>query len=494
MNFVSYDNIVSIFNGIAPKIGGGITDWVASTSYSVGTIVIYNNTLYKCTTANSDATFNSAKWQSLGGGGNGFTEWAANTSYSVGDIIVYEGQLYRVTTAFTSSSTFDDTNLEEYIPYSLTAAQLQALLAAFNPGPVVVSTAIPGLYAREDIPAVTQTTITIKPTALNINGNGYNTALDTIIDINDSNSWAESTYATAANRAGKDFYIYVCEPASGTTPDFILSGNSTIPTGYTASNSRKIGGFHCLCASVGTISGHTLSGYVTGDILPRSIWDLNHRAISDNEGMIWIPEIGLWVDIYLGSWDGSKIVSEYNGVPITGESATPMHGLLLAENYGLVNKILPSFDEFMVFAKGSPEGTNIFGSTAPAGAGGHVDTNSQRIISNYGLEDCTGVILQWSRDHAENYLDAGGNATTYRGSYYTSGRQWLSGYDWNDVSVYNSTLDSVQRGSAYGPIRRFVFGGAWANSSDCGSRSVSADAFGSIVGSDCAGRGLSRKR
>ena len=73
--------------------------------------------------------------------------------------------------------------------------------------------------------------------------------------LNTAGNWDASTYATAANRAGKDFYVYLLE-AGGV----ILSNNSTVPTGYTSSNSRKIAGFHCLCTAVGTISGHSLSG------------------------------------------------------------------------------------------------------------------------------------------------------------------------------------------------------------------------------------------
>lgn len=168
-----------------------------------------------------------------------------------------------------------------------------------------------------------------------------------------------------------------------------------------------------------------------------------------------------------------------------------MHGLLFAENYGKVKKMLPKYDDFIIFAKGSPEGTNIYGSSAPTGAGGHIDTNSRRIISNYGIEDCTGVIWQWGSDHAENYLANGGNATTYRGSYHTSGQQWLNGYAWDDVSVYNSNVDTTKMGSAYSLLRRFLFGGGWAGGSSCGSRCVSCDAFGSALNGDIAGRGLS---
>ena len=65
-----------------------------------------------------------------------------------------------------------------------------------------------------------------------------------------------STNLTAANldtgsgfEMGTDYYIYCCDPTNGSdTVDrdevFVISKNSTYPSGYTADNSRKIGGFH----------------------------------------------------------------------------------------------------------------------------------------------------------------------------------------------------------------------------------------------------------
>ncbi|WP_375610523.1 MULTISPECIES: hypothetical protein [unclassified Bartonella] len=40
---------------------------------------------------------------------------------------------------------------------------------------------------------------------------------------------------------------------------FDLSQNLTAPDGYTEDNSKKISGFHTLCANVGEIEGHLLS-------------------------------------------------------------------------------------------------------------------------------------------------------------------------------------------------------------------------------------------
>ncbi|MFA7221017.1 MAG: hypothetical protein WC119_11020, partial [Synergistaceae bacterium] len=57
------------------------------------------------------------------------------------------------------------------------------------------------------------------------------------LDLNIDSNWDTTTptnYAVAANRAGKDFYIYACVPVSGYVPVIILSAATTYPAGYTA--------------------------------------------------------------------------------------------------------------------------------------------------------------------------------------------------------------------------------------------------------------------
>jgi hypothetical protein len=41
------------------------SSWVASTSYALDDIVIQDNKLYKCITANSDAEFTDSKWEHI---------------------------------------------------------------------------------------------------------------------------------------------------------------------------------------------------------------------------------------------------------------------------------------------------------------------------------------------------------------------------------------------------------------------------------------------
>lgn len=337
----------------------------------------------------------------------------------------------------------------------------------------------PSWYKRPSLMTPNKTTVTI-PAGMQvaINGGLYITNTATTLNLD--------SFITAANRKGKDVYVYACVPSSGTAPTFVLSLNSTVPTGYTAATSRKIGGFHCLCVDVGTISGHTLSGYIAGDILPASVWDLLFRAEAENEGMVFVN--GTWYDIYLPSYASSKVQSVYGGSILDGDSNPKMHGERFAEYAGLVSKRLIDRDEFLVIAKGSNEGTNISGSSDPNTTGGHKDTNNRRMISNYGLEDCCGVLWQWTSDifGAYNSLSTtspatfnnqgGIDATAQDQSAGQQGNHYLNSYGWqtDGRGTSNYLIDGEQSiyGNAYGALARALVGGGWGNGSICGSRSV----------------------
>lgn len=331
---------------------------------------------------------------------------------------------------------------------------------------------LPAHYARSVEWSGSKSSI-IVPSYLTVNiGNqGYVHNGDRTIDITQPASWDDATLADAANRKGKDFYIYACRPADGTSvPHLILSANSTVPNGYTATNSRKIGGFHCLCADVGTISDNLMSGYSAGDIIPTTLWDLKHRPVSPPEGMFYAN--GRWFDIYLCSWDGSKLVSKYNAVVADGESTKRFSGIGFAEELAKIGKHLPSYDDFVHFAKGVPELLNIKGSADPNTTGGHVNTDNQRIISSYGAEDVAGVQWQFLSD--------------LFGSDFSS--------NWNHDSVYNNRnlgID-VDRGSCYGGgLRRLLAGGLWVDGSNCGSRAANVDSWAAVAWGNLAARGSS---
>lgn len=319
--------------------------------------------------------------------------------------------------------------------------------------------------------------------SVNINDKFYTRLASVIINISNPDSWDNTTakdYTVASNRAGKDFYIYAIETENLNTIKFLISANSTVPVGYTADNSRKIGGFHCLCLSVGNISGHPASGYVTGDIIPNSVWDLKFRATTDtNDGLAYVKELNKWVAIYLPSWDGSKLVSVYRGAIVDGGSSFPLDGEQFAEYIGEAGGELPSRDEFKVFAFGSNQLTNINGSADPGTTGGHTDTAGRRMISNYFIEDCCGVLWQWSKDCYEAMTTS-----------WNPDDNWMSGYSWQTQSVVSTIGPENHKnlGSCCGLLRRALLGSAWGYGSDCGSRCVFCGHFGSSVGSYFSGR------
>ena len=198
---------------------------------------------------------------------------------------------------------------------------------------------------------------------------------------------------TGTVEAGKDYYVYACD--NNGSLEFKISLNSTYPDGFNANNSRKIGGFHTLCADVGSITDHPLSGYVAADILPASVWDLKHRPRCSPEGMVYSEKAGIWVDIYLQSGTGSNTASVYGGT-ITDSR----NWMDFVDDLAAVGKQLLSDAEFQIIAQGSNEETNISDSADPVTTGGHSDTAGRRMISNIGCEDCCGAMWQWLRDQS----------------------------------------------------------------------------------------------
>ena len=308
--------------------------------------------------------------------------------------------------------------------------------------------------------------------AIDVNRKLLHIDVSITLDVGVSGSWdttSPTDYTVADTRAGKDFYIYACEPAEGNAPVLKLSANSTIPTGYTADTSRKIGGFHCLCAAIGTntygyvnsvddialvdesyvshtISGtqHWLEGYVAGDVLPFSIWDLLHRPASSPEGMVYDPGSDKWIDIYLAN-ESSGVLQSVNGGTIA-DGSNGWHQYRFSQMFGRQKKLLPRQDEFVSFSLGSPQGVNISGSADPGTTGGHSATDGKRIVSLIGVEDAAGVLWQWGRE---------AGATTDVGS------SWANAYDGNDSNV---------AGEHYEAPNRPRFGGAWNDGAICGSR------------------------
>lgn len=327
----------------------------------------------------------------------------------------------------------------------------------------------PVYYSRSAKWAAAKTTIT-PPAYLSvaIGGVRYTAVNANPLDITNAENWDSN--GVVVDRAGKDFYVYACVPKSGSVPKFILSANDTVPAGYATTNSRQVGGFHCECADVGTIEGHALSGYVAGDILPASMWDLLHRCKGSNEGMVYDDANNVWISIYLLSYADGKVVSRYNGVVLDGTSTPKTHGLWFTETLAKQNMRLPYCHEYFTVLKGCRERCNISNSKDAVTTGGHVYTNNVRCISNVGLEDPTGFMWQWSN----NYGVAGGNG-------------WLSG-------SYNENVDKENHGGTFGNLYLPLVGGAWDSGTQCGSRAVLGNHNASDVSANYGARGVSEPR
>ena len=236
---------------------------------------------------------------------------------------------------------------------------------------------------------------------------------------------------------------------------------SDIDASYTASNTLRIGCFHTLCANVGTIDGdlsvqstannafksvghasvavndmfcrknysqtrdpdfhnfynkqvirvnsnsyydiiqqaHPLSGWLAGQILPESVFCLTWHMKGDRhvKGLVYEPDSRIVAGIYLQSGTGRATASAYGGTN-TRSRQQVNHKQDMAD----IGMRLLSDYEFSLAAQGSNEKTSVYGSSEANSTttGGSVDTQSRRMVSDIGCEDCCGKIHQWLSDVA----------------------------------------------------------------------------------------------
>ncbi|MDR2123585.1 MAG: hypothetical protein LBP38_01185 [Desulfovibrio sp.] len=204
---------------------------------------------------------------------------------------------------------------------------------------------------------------------------------------------------------GRDYSVYLRllppdAEFSAYRADFVVSLNSGCPANGNAGTTRRIGGFHTLCADAGEILGHPLSGLGAGDILPDSLWDLLHRPCCAPDGMTFVPGLGLWADVYLQSGTGAGARSAF-GAGITTARCCMDH----VDDLAAVGKRLLSDEEFQVAAAGSNEQGRM--DARPETAGGHTDNNGRRMLSACGLEDCCGALWQWLGGGGWRFTDTG---------------------------------------------------------------------------------------
>lgn len=246
---------------------------------------------------------------------------------------------------------------------------------------------------------------------------------------------------------GDDIYLYATQHASGVA-QIVASKNSTVPTGYTSDNSRKIGGFHF--GRVRAIAdAYSAAATVSTQIIPNSVWDLQHRPKCDPTGMVEVIPGSVWLSIYLMSedvvaWPDTTIRSAYNAVPLTGtEGYSRFYDYeRLLRNSGMR---LPTYAEMVAGAYGVPEGAT--GAASRQNTGDHSGYGFAA-VSCLGLDQPAGNLYQ-STSHVYDRS---------------------AGTGWKDD--LNTGKDSAsQHGQWYGGEFRFlIFGGPWSLGAEAGAR------------------------
>lgn len=133
-----------------PSTGSGLNDWKANTQYSIDDIIVNDGQIYKVLIDfTSSTTFENIQIlddYTLQGGETPIA-WADGTSITTGDIVSYNSDYYEALTSFTCGSTFTKNVFEEYVPKSLTDAQIDAIVDNYNP---VYSAATGVEYSTEE--------------------------------------------------------------------------------------------------------------------------------------------------------------------------------------------------------------------------------------------------------------------------------------------------------------------------------------------------------
>lgn len=248
-------------------------------------------------------------------------------------------------------------------------------------------------------------------TVVSVGGKIIRLASDYVLDI-------DVDIDTGAKTPGTDYYVYALA-----TGGFVLSANNSFPTGFSAENSRKIGGFHYgLTAEYEAPTGNKTEADMVKirGINAYSFWDLKWRPAAAPEGMVYVG--GRWYDIYLLNSDHivngtSKSGATIAGGAVTYGRATPkipleyggdgtaaysgfkwFHANEIAAAH---SKELISYAEFMAIAYGVQEGVSA--SSVDGGLGNIEHYNF--LTSKYGIEQATGTQNSWGKDVGGNRDD-----------------------------------------------------------------------------------------
>ncbi len=296
---------------------------------------------------------------------------------------------------------------------------------------------------------------------------------------------------------GTDYSIYLC--LSGQNPQIVCSKNGTFPNGFSAGNSRKIGGFHygsirkvsddglwVPIDSAGNKFGNSGTKWqdnVTLGVIPNSVWDLKNRPKTLFGGLVKVGQI--WVSIYQASaksaftfMNGTNLVhvaegelqSRYGRPPVSGiEGLCQYNFVELADRAGMR---LLSYREWLAAAYGAPQGednadnygwcrtTNLI--RARTGCRVNPDTGAydpQSGIKPYAISaknvvDTTGNLWEWLSDYSNRH-DTGTGTWTY---YDQLGPGMGQIYAWKTDGFV-----------------AFAAGGHWHRGAYCGPRAINPD-------------------
>ncbi|MCX8016404.1 MAG: hypothetical protein N2690_00680 [Rhodocyclaceae bacterium] len=260
---------------------------------------------------------------------------------------------------------------------------------------------------------------------------------------------------------GDDVYIYACRQASGYAK-IVFSKNASVPNGYTASTSRKIGGFHV--GRTRPIAQRFNASFTPAvGIVPNSVWDALNRPKASPEGMAEFAP-GKWGSIYLlsvvsGSWPDVLFGSRYNVQPVRstgGYNELDLHRGLHAS--GMRE---PTLEEWLMMAYGAPAGADANNDTAWSATSNTGPANTGAVaksVSCANFVDCVGNL--WER--LAHHFDIGNSSNAYA---------W-------DASAVNTGQDAAfARGQVYHVAWRYALaGGHWNHGARCGARTLALSA------------------
>lgn len=302
-------------------------------------------------------------------------------------------------------------------------------------------------------------TLNLPEGMVNIGGNSKGYLLESVTGWNPASN-SDGGFSSLA--LGDDICVYAVQDGSGIA-QWVASKNSTVPIGYTADNSRKIGGFHY--GRWRPLSERYSVSFVPSvQIVPTSVWDLGHRPKCDPTGMVEVIPGRLWADIYLNSedgqaWPNTVPLSRYNATPLTGTEGYSRY-LDLPRLLANAGKRLPTVAEFYVYADGAPQGND-----------GNNDT-AWSATSNSGRTQTGAVAKAVS---ATGVVDAVGNVWDPCADIYDVGDVSSAPYTWDRAIVENGKDASIPRGEIYHVRWRLFFaGGRFDYGAQCGARCVNS--------------------